>query len=382
MFSARKFLSALEEAGISFFCGVPDSLLKRFCQHIHESLPPERHVIAANEGTAVSIAAGTFLVTGKIPCVYMQNSGIGNAINPLLSLVDPEVYGIPMLLIIGWRGEPGKHDEPQHKKQGAIMECLLSSIDIPYLIASRDSDEGAIVRQAISGAQSKNGPFAILVRDDTFAESQTFKRDIGGFGRVSGMSRFDAIKIITEFLDKDTVIVATTGHISRELYESRKAQGRKGTRDFLTVGSMGHASQIALGAHLASSNMSVVCLDGDGAVIMHMGGLATAGTMASGNYAHVVLNNGAHDSVGGQPTVGFDVSLTGVARSCGYKHVLGPVLGEQELIQTCKEFPSLLKMGSLFVEVVVDRRNPNCSLARPSELPRHNKQRLMDSIKL
>jgi phosphonopyruvate decarboxylase len=275
----------------------------------------------------------------------LQNSGLGNAINPLVSLSDPEIYAIPVLLMIGWRGEVGVKDEPQHIKQGRITPDLLNIMEIPFHIIDSDTkDLVSILKEAIGQIQSRNGPVALLVRKGAFKPYNLQKVEKNSYQ----VSREQAIKILVNDFDDDDLVVATTGMISRELYEFRIARDNSCENDFLTVGSMGHASSIALGLAQCQSNRRVICLDGDGSVLMHMGSLAIVGQSKQRNLIHIVLNNGAHDSVGGQPTCGFGIDIAGVARSCGYSNVMvaESPSGIRESFEalTFKNGPSLLEI--------------------------------------
>lgn len=376
MVAPKDFVQVLADGGVFFYAGVPDSLLKPFCTYLNE-LDSHQHIIAVNEGTAVSLATGVHLATGTVPLVYMQNSGLGNTVNPLLSLADPEVYSIPLVLLIGWRGEPGKKDEPQHVKQGRVTPALLKAMEIPYALLSGDADEAAQIAQwAVSEAKKRSGPVAILAHKGVFdaVDDALFYPDSVNLS----LTRESAISTILDMLHPDVTVVSTTGMISRELYEQRvsKKQGRDS--DFLTVGSMGHASQIAMGIALSRPDQTVVCLDGDGASLMHLGGLATIGTWGFDNFLHVLLNNAAHDSVGGQPTVGFKVSLTMIANACGYTHVAGPVTS----LEAIKEELDLLTQvkGCRFLEVRV-RPGARPDVGRPKETPIENKKAFMKRLR-
>jgi phosphonopyruvate decarboxylase len=369
MISPQAFHQALAAEGVDFLVGVPDSLLKEFCAYVDAVLPPEGHVIAANEGTAVGLAAGHHLATGRVPLVYMQNSGLGNAVNPLLSLADPEVYALPMIVMIGWRGAPGVKDEPQHIKQGRVTPALLDAMDLPWRVL--DGDAGTApetARWAVRTARERGGPVVLLVHKDAFARAEARRPPRPA---PDGMlTREAAIALITETLPAHVTVVATTGMISRELYEQRGLRGQERSGDFLTVGSMGHASQIALGIARARPGVQVVCLDGDGAALMHLGGMATIGTSDAGDLFHIVLNNGAHDSVGGQPTVAQRIALTAIAAACGYDQVAGPLddpagIGAQ--VARLAQMP-----GRRFLEVRV-RQGARPDLGRPVESPAQNK---------
>ena len=316
MIDQEKFVKYLQNNGIEFITGVPDTLLNDFCLFIENQWPKDKHIIAANEGNAVAIAAGYHLATGSIPLVYMQNSGLGNTVNPLLSLTHKEVYSIPMILLIGWRGQPGIKDHAQHKKQGELTPVLLSSMDIPYKIIE-DNLEYAInaVSWALNTAKNMKSPVALLATKGVFAKvsKEDFKEK-----SIYPLSREQAIECILKSVPPDTIFVASTGRITRELYALRDLHGTGHQMDFLNVGAMGHASSIATGIAIANKNKLVVCLDGDAAAIMHLGALTTSGTLGLSNFLHVVLNNGVHESVGGQETAGFKVNLTQIAKYSGY----------------------------------------------------------------
>ncbi|MFA5942641.1 MAG: phosphonopyruvate decarboxylase [Candidatus Paceibacterota bacterium] len=374
MVHPKQFVESLNQSGVTFFTGVPDSLLKDFIAYLEETAVQGNHVTAANEGGAVGIAAGYHLATGNVPAVYMQNSGLGNAINPLTSLADPEVYAIPLLLIIGWRGEPGVRDEPQHITQGRITVNLLEALEIPYAILAPDMDASALaseITRMADIAHAKNRPVALVVRAGVFESCHAPKR-----ASAHLLGREEAIEIVLDSLDGSEVVVSTTGKISRELYESRKRRGESSERDFLTVGSMGHASQIALGIAQQKKNTSVYCLDGDGASIMHLGGLATVGWVAPRNFKHIVLNNSAYESVGGQPSAASIVDLTGIAKSCGYISAASASTKE-ELSATLAELKT--QRGPAFLEIKVNLESRK-DLGRPKESPVENKNKFMDFI--
>ena len=368
------FIEKLKESNIDFFAGVPDSLLKNICAYITDTLPHEQNIIAANEGGAMGIAAGYHLATGRIPVVYMQNSGEGNIINPLASLTDKEVYNIPVLLLIGWRGRPGVHDEPQHVKQGKVTTGLLNTMGINYTVLSKDEEAAAKqIKTAVEYMLKTNECYALVIEKDTF-DAYTLKNKV-----ESGLTlaREEAIETVVEALPPTAAVVSTTGMISRELFEIRERKGQGHGHDFLTVGSMGHASQIALGIALQQPNRPVYCFDGDGAAIMHMGNMAITASMQPSNYVHVVFNNGAHDSVGGQPTVGLQIDLPAIAKAVGYKQIYSV-----ETKETLQETLSKVKManGPVLVEVRVKKGNRK-DLGRPTTTPIQNKEALMDFLK-
>ena len=371
MVETKVFYDLLIENNIDFFTGVPDSLLKSFCAYITDNAPENNHIIAANEGCAVGLAAGYHIATGKVPLVYMQNSGEGNVVNPLLSLTDPEVYRIPLVLVIGWRGEPGVKDEPQHKKQGRVTCSLLDAMEIPYVIMSTDENE--LKKQMQTCRESiyeQKAPFAFVVRKDTFA-AYTLKNN-----KVvnAPMNREEAIECVMLNADENAVFVSTTGMASRELYELREKHRMKHNRDFLTVGSMGQASQIAAAIAMNQPNRTVYCIDGDGAAIMQMGGLTTVGTCAPANFRHILINNGAHDSVGGQPTVGLEIDLPKIAEAVGYKNVYS-VSTKDELVKTLNEMKNLTGTTMLEIKTCKGARK---DLGRPKTTPLENKTALME----
>lgn len=373
MLSPKIFIESLAAKGIDFFAGVPDSLLKNVCAFISDTLDDRHNIIAANEGGAIGLAAGHYLATGHIPCVYMQNSGEGNAINPLASLTDREVYNIPVLLVIGWRGEPGVHDEPQHVKQGKVTIPLLDAMGIRNEILSQDEEDfRRQLDEAVRYLTETGEAFALIVRKNTFEPYSLQRNEVNEYP----LSREEAIRTVASSLGPKDVIVSTTGMISRELFEYRAAKGQGHERDFLTVGSMGHASQIALGIALERTDRKVWCFDGDGAVLMHLGSMAIVADKAPANFVHVVFNNGAHDSVGGQPTVGLKVSLTGIAKAVGYK--------EAVLATTAEELAAALNRlneydGPVLLEVRVHRGNRK-DLGRPTTTPVQNRDALMSFL--
>jgi phosphonopyruvate decarboxylase len=348
-------------------------LLKDFCACLEHVSRPGQHIISANEGGAVALALGYHLATRKIPLVYLQNSGLGNIINPLLSLVDTEVYSIPLLLVIGWRGEPGVHDEPQHKKQGRVMLSMLDAMEIPYAIWGPEMNDVTMpLKTALSYMEKSSAPFALVIKKGTF---KTLALTQTGEAQFQ-LSREEAIQQVLEVLEERDVVVSTTGVPSREVYECRTKKGEGHQRDFLTMGGMGHASQIALGIALQKPDRLVYCLDGDGALLMHMGALAINGALKPQNFKHIVLNNGAHDSVGGQPTVALDVDIPGIARAAAYECVLRA--------QTKQELHScLMKLkastGPCLLEVQV-RRGARSDIGRPVTSPSQNKNAFMDYV--
>ena len=382
------FTNLLKKQGTSFFTGVPDSLLKSFCAWLGDH-SQKNHIIAVDEGAALALASGHHLSTGKIPLVYMQNSGIGNAVNPLLSLADGDVYSVPMLLLIGWRGEPGTKDEPQHLKQGKVTCSLFEAMGIPYLILKDKEDEVQLqINECYGHIKKKNAPFALIVRKDTFSPYAFGADDEAGISReasreasieVSEVSREQAIEEIILNSPSAGVSISTTGMASRELYELREKYLMGHERDFLTVGSMGHASSLAMAVALQKPELPVTCIDGDGAVLMHLGSMAAIGAYKPANLRHIVLNNGAHDSVGGQPTIARSIDLPGIARSAGYAMVRS-VRTIEELRRVLGENSALPFNGPIFIEVMVKKGNRK-DLGRPVSSPKENKEAFMRFLK-
>ena len=373
MIDPNLFIEFLLKKEINFYSGVPDSLLKELCFCIDKKIDSKNHKIAANEGGAIALAAGHYLSTGNTPLVYFQNSGLGNAINPLLSLCDPSVYKIPMLILIGWRGDPRISDEPQHIKQGAIQEKLLNTLEIPYEIIDNELKNYTKISKLIIKSKNEVRPVALLVRKNTFSKFKTKK--------VTSNTSNSMIreKVLAEILNseiKNEIFITTTGKTSREFYELRKKNNGVVNKDFLTIGSMGHCSQIALGISLFNKN-DVYCIDGDGSVIMHMGSLAINGTSNSKNFKHIILNNGSHESVGGQPTVGKKINFTKIAKNCGYKKV--------KKISTYIELKNSIKWlksneGPLLLEILI-KNGSRETLGRPKESPYENKIDFMKTLK-
>lgn len=372
MISPKSFFNFLIKSDIQFFTGVPDSLLKEFCLYVENNVDSSNHIISTCEGSAISIATGYHLATNKLPLVYLQNSGIGNTINPLLSLADKDVYSIPMVLLIGWRGNPNNKDfkdEPQHIKQGRVTTAMFDAMKIPYQVLSKENNEyKKNISWAINEAKHNMCPVVILVEKDTFDKSGYLTNKTAKEKIV--LTREDTIHYLSSNISSNSHIVSSTGMISRELYESRVKNGQNHSSDFLTVGSMGFASQIAFGISNAKPEKKIFCFDGDGAALMHMGGFATIGSSILENLNHILLNNGVHDSVGGQPTLGFNISFTKIAQACNYKNIIGPIYNFNDLQNGLKEM--IESKGPSFMEIRVlpgSRKN----LGRPIESPKENK---------
>lgn len=364
---AERFIDII---GADFFTGVPDSALKGLCDCLYDRFGTDgrHHLIGANEGNCAAAAAGYYLATGKVPAVYMQNSGEGNIINPAASLLSEEVYGIPVLFIIGWRGEPGVHDEPQHIFQGRVTEDLLSTMEIPFRIISRDTTE-ADLSSMIGAARdllSRGRQFAFIVRSGALEYTGKVR-----YTNPFTLTREEAIRHIIQ-VTADDPVVATTGKAGRELFELRESLGQDHSRDFLTVGSMGHCSSIALGIAL-NRKSKVWCIDGDGAAVMHMGAMSVIGAQSPDNLVHIVINNEAHESVGGMPTSTGKTDLAAVAAACGYKTVCR--------VHTAEELDEVLKRakqssGLTFIEVCT-AIGARADLGRPTTSPEDNKKAFM-----
>jgi phosphonopyruvate decarboxylase len=375
MVEVKEFYNELLNNDISFFTGVPDSLLKSFCAYIKDNVSSEKNIVSANEGNAIGLASGYYLGTRKIGLVYMQNSGIGNAVNPLASLADKLVYSIPMLLVIGWRGEPNKKDEPQHKKQGLITTETLEMLGIKYEIldeATNNNEMKLKVKKAYSYMKENSEPYALVIKKDTFDEYKLKNNTIFDFE----MTREEAIEIVVSKMKENSVAVSTTGMASRELFELREKHKENHSRDFLTVGSMGHASQIALGIALSNKDKEVYCIDGDGALLMHLGGLAIIGNAEPNNFRHILINNGAHDSVGGQETVGFKIDTLAIAKACGYKECYA-CNSKVDLLNLSEKITTI--EGPVLLEVKV-KKGARKDLGRPTTTPIENKEAFMEFL--
>ncbi|MCM1367601.1 MAG: phosphonopyruvate decarboxylase [Roseburia sp.] len=305
--------------GAEFFTGVPDSQLKALCDYLVKTYGTDgrHHIIAANEGNSAAIASGYHLATGKVPVVYMQNSGEGNIINPVASLMNDKVYAVPCIFVIGWRGEPNVHDEPQHIYQGEVTLKLLEDMDIAYTVLDKSTDENELEHtlRAWQPLLARGKQVAVVVRKGALSYDERVE-----YGNAFTLGREDAIKHIVAATGDDPII-STTGKASRELFEIREERGEPHKYDFLTVGSMGHSSSVALGVALNKPRTKVWCIDGDGAALMHMGAMAVIGAQCPNNLVHIVINNGAHETVGGMPTAAKTAKLTDIAEACGYKRV-------------------------------------------------------------
>lgn len=374
MVNQKELFDALEAMGVDFYTGVPDSLLNDFCLYLTGNMSAQQHVMAANEGNAIAIAAGHYMATGKLPLVYMQNSGIGNATNPLLSLTHNCVYGIPMLLVIGWRGDPSINDHAQHKKQGELTPVLMRDMDIPYEILDDDSTVIEKFRWAAEKAREISSPVALIAKKAILTQKEKKQQ----YPESILMNREEAISAVIEVLGADAIYLATTGRATRELHEQLKIHSVGNGHEFQNVGSMGHVSSVGLGIALACPQKRIVVFDGDAAAVMHMGSLATICRYKAGNMIHIVLNNGVNESVGGQPSAGQVINLTGVAAACGYTTPGHAVETKSELQRILSE----LRNGEmpLFLDV-------HCRQGIRSDMPKlginHKdvKKELMETLK-
>lgn len=375
MIRVEEFYDVLIQNNIDYFTGVPDSQLKAFCDYVMQKQGiGKNHIIAPNEGNAVALAAGYHIATGKIGMVYMQNSGLGNAVNPIASLTDQEVYGIPVMYMIGWRGQPGVKDEPQHVKQGKITLELLELLNIKYFVIKKTSELADIIRildEEFKEALAKGQSVAFVVEKDSLEACGKMKNE-----NANHLSREEAIKVIVDSIEQDSVIVSTTGKASRELFEYRENTNQGHEKDFLTVGSMGHASMISL-AVTENSNKKVVCIDGDGSLIMHTGAAALIGSRKPKNLVHILMNNGAHETVGGMPTISYDIDWENCVKAFGYKNAYKAV-NETEITEAVKKAQK--EVGPILIEIMVNTASRN-ELTRPSIKPIDNKKDIMAFIK-
>ena len=356
---------------VDFYTGVPDSLLKPLCNYLMDTygIDSKHHMIAANEGNCTAIAAGYHLATGKVPAVYMQNSGEGNVINPLASLLNDKVYAIPMIFIVGWRGEPGVHDEPQHIYQGEVTVKLLEDMDVAAYVVTKETTEEELdaQMQVFRSLLAKGKDVAFVVKKGALS----FEKNVE-YSNKNHMRREEIIEHIVN-VSKEDPILSTTGKASRELFEIREKNGQSHKYDFLTVGSMGHTSSIALGVALQKPQQKIWCIDGDGAMLMHMGAMAVIGANKPSNLVHIVINNGAHETVGGLPTVASEINLVKMAEACGYPYAVRVSEFEQldKELQAAKERRELTLIE---VECAIGARE---DLGRPTTTALENKENFM-----
>lgn len=364
----------VEIIGSDFYTGVPDSQLKALCNYLMNTygIDQKHHIIAANEGNCTALAAGYHLATGKVPVVYMQNSGEGNIINPVASLLNNKVYAIPVVFIVGWRGEPGIHDEPQHIYQGEVTVKLLEDMDIKAFTIGKDTtdEEVATVMKEYRKVLAEGKDVAFVIRKSALSYDGKVE-----YNNDNTMTREEIIRHIVKASGEDP-IVSTTGKASRELFETRVANGQSHKYDFLTVGSMGHSSSIALGVAINKPNTKIWCVDGDGAVLMHMGSMAVLGANAPKNMIHVVINNGAHETVGGMPTVASKIDLVAIAKACGYPNAVC-VDNFETLDAELKVAKKRHELSFIEVKCSIGARD---NLGRPTTTALENKQNFMEYL--
>ena len=368
----EEFVSSLNA---DFFTGVPDSQLKALCDYLMDvyGIDPKHHIIAANEGNCAALAAGYYLASGKIPVVYMQNSGEGNIINPAASLLNENVYGIPVLFVIGWRGEPGVHDEPQHIYQGMVTLKLLEDMDISAFVIDKDTTLETLGKAMTTFQElfKEGKSAAFVIRKGALSFHKTIE-----YKNANHLLREEAIKHIIAASGTDP-IVSTTGKASRELFEARVSNKQEHCYDFLTVGSMGHSSSIALGIALQKPNTKIWCIDGDGAALMHMGALAVIGATAPANLIHIENHKGAHETVGGMPTVANGNSFVDIAKACGYPYVASVENGEQ-LDQELQKAKERQELSFIEVKCALGARS---DLGRPTTSAKENKTAFMQMLR-
>lgn len=369
-----KVESLVRIIGSDFYTGVPDSQLKALCNYLMDryGIDPKHHVIAANEGNCTALAAGYHLATGKVPVVYMQNSGEGNIINPVASLLNDKVYAIPCVFIVGWRGEPGIHDEPQHIYQGEVTIKLLDDMGIKSFVVGKETTEEELetAMEAFRSVLSEGKDVAFVIRKGALTDAPKVE-----YRNENTMIREEIIQHIVKASGEDPII-STTGKASRELFETRVANSQSHKYDFLTVGSMGHSSSIALGVAINKPGTRVWCVDGDGAVLMHMGSMAVMGANKPENLIHVVINNGAHETVGGMPTVASQIDLVAIAKACGYPYAVS-VDSFEDLDRELENAKSRNELSLIEVKCSIGARE---DLGRPTTTALENKQNFMDYL--
>jgi phosphonopyruvate decarboxylase len=372
MIQPEQLYNFFQQQGITFFTGVPDSLLKHFLKYINDNAAESNHIITSNEGLAIALASGYHFSSGKTPLVYLQNSGLGNIINPLTSLADKEMYSVPMLLLIGWRGKPGVKDEPQHKKMGRITLPLLDVLEIPYYLLDGDEQSSfQKIKDAVIKAAEEKRPVALIAPGEIFEE-------YAGANSPDkySLQREQVIQKIILSVKGNETVICTTGKTGREFYEQNLKAGKKISKYLLSAGAMGHANHIALGIK-SESNERIIMLDGDGALLMHMGSLATIAHHAANNFVHIVINNGSHESVGGQPTEAFKIDCCAIAKACGYKKMFC-ITNEEELGNWLKN--NFNDAAVQFVEIRTSRESRS-DLGRPLGNPAEWKESFMSSFK-
>lgn len=368
MINTKDFYEYLLNKELDFFAGVPDSLLKDLCSCVKDNSDNKNNIITANEGNAIAVASGYHLSSGKFGVVYMQNSGIGNAVNPLLSLADEEVYSIPMLLIVGWRGEPNTKDEPQHKKQGKVTLSMFQTMGIETVIL--EENYKVQIDCCYNYMKNNNKPIAIIVQKDTFAEYKS-EQEMSKYT----LTRECALENIINKLNDDDFVVSTTGKTSREIFEIREKNNQDHSKDFLTVGSMGHTSSIAFGMSI-NTDKNIYCIDGDGSFLMHLGSLPVIAQNANSNFKYILINNGVHESVGGQPTVAFDIKIDEILKAVGFKNVFEATT-ENEINDS---MDSLKNSNVLSALIIYTKQGSRKDLGRPTISTIDNKLSFMGKL--
>jgi len=370
---AEVFFQVLKEQGVEFYTGVPDSTLKHFCFFMDSQTTQTSHIIAANEGNAIGIATGYYLSTGKVPLVYMQNSGFGNALNPITSLIDETVFSVPMIIMMGWRGEPGVKDAIQHKKDGDVQEDILKSLNLPYTHISNDLVKMKNQMEGIfDSVKNNNEPHVILVSKNYF---QKFNSKNVAITQTNFLTREMALTNIINNIEDEDVVVSTTGKCSRELYEIRKKLSMNPDRDLRIVGSMGHVSSVALGISINISNQ-IFCIDGDGSLIMHMGTLPIIGKYSNNNFKHIILNNFSHDSVGGQESSSNFINYEKLAKSTSYKKYF-QIDNRTSFVDTFNSFRE--SEGPSLLEILISKGSRE-NLTRPKTTPLENRLYFMNFL--
>ena len=357
MIKVGALINLLKKNESNFYTGVPDSVLKELSSYLQKT-GKKNHIIATNEGAAVSIGIGHYLSTKKIPVIYMQNSGLSNALNPLISIAHHKVYSIPLILIIGWRGSPRVKDEPQHNVKGKITEQILKLLNIKYTILRSASDISKFDKQIKSAKKNKSIVACLIEQGSLEKNKNTIKKK-----DFYSLNKEFFLKNLLDNLKKNTKIISSTGYNSRELMYLRKKYEYKNSKDFYMVGGMGHASSVALGYSISTKNKTI-CLDGDGSLLMHLGSLKTAGTFANKNFKYILLNNNAHDSVGGQSTYANNIDFEKLTKSFGFKKFYS-INNKRNLKTIIKKFLSENDLSFLEVKVTNSKIK---NLPRPTNL--------------
>jgi phosphonopyruvate decarboxylase len=374
MINTNQFLSFARKIGIEFFTGVPDSLLMEFSKYLDKNFGSENHIIAANEGGAIGLAIGYNLATSKVPLIYLQNSGFGNIINPIVSIADKNIFSIPMVLLIGWRGEPGFKDEPQHLKQGQITLKLLEDLDIPYFVLHKETREACKQLNKLYEIAHKNQkPVALVVKKDSFSPTKTIEKN----SSLNYSLRFDVLNTILNLVENSDIIVSTTGKTSREIFQIKSENENIKNPCFYTIGGMGHCSQIALGISINNKQNKVFCIDGDGSFIMHLGSNAITANYGASKLYHIILNNESHESVGGQPTIANKLDFKNLSKGLGYR--------EYKCLKSIKDIKDFFGdtdkiIGPILIEIKIEKGSSS-SLGRPTKTPLEQKSDFISEIK-